>query len=203
MICKQCGNDYDRIGHHWSQSKSCSIPQFTDRQHEVIVGSLMGDGALDSQNGRDPRVTIAVQKRRYIEYLQDILQPLCGEIYKSNNLWWISTRNHGGLEKYASWYDSGNKLWPSDLQITPTILRHLYAQDGSTQHRASPIARVCTRNEQENREKVSEIIKTSGLPAPTWDEHQFRCSVEDSQDVFKFMEHGVAGYEHKWPEEYR
>ena len=198
-VCQQCGNEYQRIGHHWSQS-TCSFPPLSNFQHDVLVGSLMGDGTLDVQNGRNPRITIAVQEKKYIQLLSSLLGIMSGDVYKSNGLWWLSTRQTPELCMYNTWYLRGEKEWPNSIELTPTVLRHLYCQDGSRQNK---IARVCTKNEQSNREKVNKIITNVGLPRPVWDCDQFRWSVEDSKTVFEYMRKTCPGYEYKWPEQYR
>jgi len=67
-VCQQCGNEYQRIGGHWSKSSSCSHPSFTDHQQKIITGLLMGDGSICFSN-KNPYVEVSMISPNYLQYV--------------------------------------------------------------------------------------------------------------------------------------
>jgi len=79
-FCQQCGNEYQRIGTHWSHpNSSCSHPSFTDHQQEIITGLLMGDGSIDNSR-KNPRIETQMISPNYLEYIADEFGVLGSEV---------------------------------------------------------------------------------------------------------------------------
>jgi len=133
------------------------------------------------------------------------------ENYSDVFLW--QTRSHPELDRFADWYSSGEKIWPPDIELTPTALRHYYCCDG---HWANSLGdnhiQIAMSNELENREKVSNIFKSSGLPEPSnyaISERKGggkRCTayftVSQTEELFEYMEHSLPGFDYKFPNKY-
>ena len=116
-----------------------------DRQHALMIGTLLGDGTLE-KNGRNYRLRIehGEAQRAYIEWKANELRPLSlklrlsiswhkqrGKFYRKLHL---STITHEGLNEYARlFYPRGRKSIPAmmtDLLKSPFSLAVWYMDDG-------------------------------------------------------------------------
>jgi len=68
-VCNQCGNEYQLIGGHWSQSSDCSHPSFTQHQKEIIIGLLMGDGWIDRHGNKNPYLKCEMVSENYLQHI--------------------------------------------------------------------------------------------------------------------------------------
>jgi len=225
--CQQCGNKFKNIGSHWNQS-SCNYPNFSDYQKEIIVGLLMGDAWLNTQCGRKPTLRCEMSSPNYLEYVNSIFKVLGNGVSlrdsaqqsaerkrslgdtsaKEENysdIYYWSTISHPELGEF-NWYSSGEKIWPEDIELTSTTLKHLYCGDGSRVNGNQ--IRISMLNEKDNTEKVTKIFKQSELPTPIrYDKHKTNCnavfSVEQSEKLWEYMGEPLPDFEYKWPEQYR
>lgn len=112
-------------------------------RREIIVGLLLGDGCLETQNsGRTYRLKIehAVRQKTYVDWLYQqfsnwVLTPPQRKI-KDNRSYnvWFQTLSHPALRFYAQqFYSSGRKRVPKTLKklITPRGLAVWFMDDGS------------------------------------------------------------------------
>jgi len=147
--CPECGEKYKQLGQHWTGS--CSAPQLTKQQYDIVVGLLMGDGNL-RRNGKNPHIKIVMISPNYLEYLDEMfgclgtgirLTQTAAESAKRNrdsgfspnakeenysDLYQWRTRSLPELHDF-NWYKTGKKVWPEDIELTPTVLKHLYCGD--------------------------------------------------------------------------
>lgn len=72
--CYECGRYYTNLAMHWSAYPS-HRPNFTDRQKDIITGSMMGDGGL-GKSSKNPRLIINMTTKPYLEYLDRIFGKL-------------------------------------------------------------------------------------------------------------------------------
>lgn len=234
--CPDCNNEYKRVGSHWSQSSSCGYPELTDHQREVATGLLMGDGYIN-RGDSNPRLESEMISQNYLHYIDNIFGILGtgvslkrtaeqkarqmresgfspdaeSENYSETYIW--RTRCHPGFKQFAKWYSSGEKVWPRDIDLTPTVLRNLYVCDGSWDKENNRI-KIGMSNEIENRDKVEDIFRRKNLPTPSnWEIYEFpskdavRCSgvwsIEGSKDLWSYMGEPLPDFEYKWPDEFR
>jgi len=229
-ICPECGEEFHKIGYHWSMG-DCSYPSFSDYQKEVLTGLLMGDGCVN-RSGNNPCVECNMISPDYLSYIDECFGVLgCGvskgstaqeraerdrssgfnlnakaenysDIYR-----WNSVR-HPEIKFFADWYLSGEKVWPSDIELTPPTLRHFYCGDGTWQNGSSHNRiTIGMSNEVENTEKVSKIFRRSGLPEPSnYNIGEKKCeaqfTVSQTQELFEYMEHSLPDFDYKFPDEY-
>lgn len=235
--CHQCGNGYENIGMHWSKS-SCEYPNFTNQEEEIITGLLMGDGSVVRCGGCNPRLSVGMIMPNYLKYLDNIFGILGNgvslkesakqsaneskrrgfssiateENYSDVYEW--RTMNHPQLEKYRQWYSNGKKVWPEDIKLTPTVLKHWFCGDGSRiDNGNSEHISIAMSNEVDNLEKVETILQQSNLPKPSnWNIHKRKTggkiceavfSVSQSYELWEYMGEPLPDFEYKWPEEYR
>jgi hypothetical protein len=233
--CPECGDEYEMLGTHWRWNSS-HRPELTQKQTEITTGLLMGDGYIN-ENGKNCYMTTDMISPNYLEYLDEIFGILgCGvsltktaaesakqsrdsgftpnakaENYSDVYKW--RTRNHPKFNEFREWYSSGKKVWPEDIELTPTVLKHWYVGDGSYSNVSSRSRiRIAMNNEIKNTEKISQYFVDAELPEPSNYDIQdakygktcvAQWTEKDSQKLFEYMGEPLPDFEYKWPEEYR
>jgi hypothetical protein len=201
----------------------------------------MGDGYIDKEGDQNPRLRCTMITKEYLEYLDDVfgilstgvkLHQTAKELVKENiergfntkakienyhDLYRWQTISMSQLDIISEWYDSGEKVWPKDIDLTSTVLKHWYVGDGCYINKNSKdYIKIALANEVDNKEKVYNYFKEVGLPEPdNWDISErndggMNCSVEWNKDKSKelleyMLEDGYGippGFEYKWPEEF-
>lgn len=237
--CPSCGKNFERIGQHWSMSSSCEYPELTANQKDIITGVLMSDGYIDhGRNEENPRLAVKMITPDYLYYLDKEFPALgtgvklcltAEESAKQNRKTGFSTnaksenysdvyrwqtRGHPELQEFSDWYSSGEKVWPENIGLTPTVLKHWYCGDGYWNNNSSQNhIKICMANEVENIEKVNKIFKSAGLPTPSnYNIHErkngsLNCSayftIEQSKELWNYMGSPLPGFEYKWPEGFK
>jgi hypothetical protein len=235
--CPECGDEYTNLAQHWHYSPS-HRPELTQKQLEITVGSLMGDGFIKSSSNKNCYLRITMISPNYLKHVDDVFQSLgtgvklhqtAAKSAKANrntgfspnakkenysDLYVWKTRCHPKFNEFREWYASGKKVWPENIKLTPTVLKHWYVGDGCYQnYGTSNYMEISMSNEVENTKKVSQYFTNVGLPEPskyTVFEREgggknctARWSVEDSYTLWKYMGEPLPDFEYKWPEKYR
>jgi len=231
-VCQQCGNKYQIIGTHWSMNSSCNHPSFTDHQKEIITGLLMGDGNICTVN-KNPYIRAEMISPNYLEYISDQFGVLGGDVslkmtaaesakrnrdsrfdpnakeqnYSDKYQW--QSMSHPELQEFADWYSSGKKVWPAEIELTPTVLKHWYCGDGHWDNSGSRNSiQIAMANEVNNANKVDQMFRNVGLPAPSnYNISENNCNaqftVEQSKELWEYMGEPLPDFEYKWPQQYR
>ena len=210
--CYSCGGVYDRLSQHWALSSSCDYPNLNDYEKEIITGCLMGDGCISMQEKANPRLQVTMTNKEYLKYLESELRRISNDVrlhrtaeqlakQKSSNkekykdAYILATRTLPELSEYSKWYNTGKKVFPEDLSITPVVFSHWYAGDGSRYKTRSAIHSV---NEKENFEKIEKMFKRSDLPEPDrFGKEKIVWNKEASQKLLS-MTPIMPGFEYKW-----
>ena len=127
--------------------------KLTDLQKEVLIGVLLGDAMLETQNsGRTYRMKIehSMVQRAYAQHLYEIFkawvlsEPRLKRVTLSNGKTYeniaFSTLSHPSLRFYAhQFYQGGNKVAPKLIKrwLTPRALAYWFMDDGSIKSRES------------------------------------------------------------------
>ncbi len=101
-----------------------SAVRITPRQRSVIVGTLLGDGHLETQNnGRTYRLKIehSIVQKEYVDQLFQELKPLVRTAphvkkREGNDSYWFTTYSLGQLRFY------GQQFYPKKKKIVPKIV---------------------------------------------------------------------------------
>lgn len=240
VACPECGEEYERLGRHWFHSPS-HRPDFTERQKDIIIGSLMGDGYLDRDN-KNSRIKWKMISQNYLEWVDDIfgclstgvsIEKTAEELAKQNrdnffdpntrgekysDLYVLTTRSHPFLNNFNSWYETGKRVWPNDIELTPTVLLHWYVQDGNWRNRGgSNHIKFTASKEYGNYDKLDSYFENVNIPTPNnYKEYErsdgrkkldIRFTVEQSKELWDYMLNGPRqtpppDFEYKFPERY-
>lgn len=231
--CPQCGEKYNKIGQHWSIGQ-CTHPPLSQHQIEITTGLLMGDGSLERCD-KHASLRAKMITPEYLDYLDgkfgvfSVGKSLCTTAEESafncresgfspnaspqdySDLYRWRTRNHAGLDQFRSWYNTGKKVWPDDIALTPTVLKHWFCGDGSREETPYGQNRIhiAMSNEIDNTEKVDRMFSNSDLPKPSEyninqrKDGSFSCmarfTMEDSHLLWDYMGEPLPGFEYKWP----
>jgi len=115
----------------------------TNIQHQVLVGSLLGDGSLELP-GKFPRMKIGrqIKDHLYLEWEYSLFQDLCKSGIKTicrydsrynkayKHVYFQTRAVPAFLNYYHQWYPNGKKTVPKDLKLTSLILAVWFADDG-------------------------------------------------------------------------
>lgn len=220
VSCPECGGEWKHVALHWFHNPD-HRPELTDEQKEIATGILMGDAWLEYQ-GENPCLKIAVIEKDYIDYLNEKfgilstgvrLKQTADEAAAQMDENFTTTVNEGNFHDVHSvairshpwfhnllWYETGQKVYPETLELTPTTFKHWYVCDGSY-HKDDEYMVISMSNEIENKLKIEKIFEESPIPLPdAWDKHNIRWWQDTSKDIFDIIGEPIDGYEYKWPQ---
>jgi len=181
--CSQCGREFKGIGNHWQMSSQCDYPPLTQKQREVAVGFMMGDGCIDKKDENNPSIQTKMITNKYLEHIDKIfgilgtgvrLMLTAEESAQRNrdngfrpdaqaenysDVYGWRSRNHPEFEEFVEWYSEGKKVWPENIELTPTVLKHWYCGDGHWNNSSSHNRiQISMSNELENTGKVDKMF---------------------------------------------
>lgn len=233
--CEQCGNSYEYIGQHWTKS-SCEHPSFTDRQREIITGFLMSDACISRFN-KNPYIRSKMITKPFLEWVDEEMGVFgngvepgptaeesaqkCrdtgfspnakAENYHDQYRW--QSICHPELHEFAAWYDTGKKVWPDSVKLTPLSLKVFFCGDGcfNTGNKTGRIE-FSLSNERKNKRKVEKLFNSVGISNGRWNEWSrkdgsinctYVLNVEQSRKAWEIMGDPLPGFSYKWPEHLR
>jgi len=232
VLCPECGKDYSRLGSHWNGYES-HRPSYTTKQKDILTGLLMSDAWLRT-NRRNNRICIEMINKEYLEYLDSLfgvlstgvkLRMTANESAKKakksgfrpnakpqnyHNVYKWQVRSHPELESYEKWCESGKKVWPKDITLTPTVLKSFYIGDGTYDRQTKQLS-IALNKESDNKTKIENYFENADLPVPNWSESKGEngrkmCRIYwtcgNSDDIFEYMGSPPPGFEYKWPKYY-
>jgi hypothetical protein len=234
--CPKCGEEYKHLGQHWHHSPS-HRPELTEKQLEVTTGFLMGDASVISDR-KNCYLRSNMTTPKYLKYVDNLFgclgtgvkfyktgseiaemnrksgfSPNADEEKYSDVYFW-QTRLHPKFNEFREWYSSGRKVWPENIELTPTVLKHWYVGDGHYHTFGNDNSiRITMNNEVENTGKVSQYFTNAGLPEPSNynisdnGSDKKKCvvswGIEESYKLWEYMGEPLPDFGYKWPEEYR
>jgi hypothetical protein len=232
--CYSCGDRFKQLSNHWRQSINCDYPDVSDEQMDILRGILMSDGWIND-GWSNARIEIEMTNKKYLNYLNDTIFPEIGtevgmkltaeesyELRKQrggkygknkenfSNIYYWRTVAHPEINSFKSWRENGKKVWPSDIDLTPEVLKHLYVGDGSY-HQKDNYMKITTKNEMYNKEKIEKYFNNIGFSVNDWNINEYDNTVkadiifskEESLKLFDYMGSPPPGFEYKWPKQYR
>lgn len=122
--------------------------KLSDIQRQTLIGLLLGDAHLETQNrGRTYRLKVeySAKRQEYINHLYElfkewVLTPPQLKQDESHNNSWFQTVSHGAFRFYAhQFYDVQGKCVPRAIHrfLTPRGIAYWFMDDGSIKSRES------------------------------------------------------------------
>lgn len=178
--------------------------KLNDEQREILVGTLLGDGHLETQNkGRTFRLKVehSINQKDYTDWLYEKFknltltspqvkeQKINGKLYQK---YWFSTVSNGAVRFYAQqFYQSGKKVVPKFIakMVTPLSLAVWFMDDGSLKykfHRARIINTQCF-NELDLKRLQDMLSKKFNINTTLRNQKEGKQIYIPSTDIEKFV----------------
>lgn len=197
--CPNCGGEYVNIGRHWAGGK-CSYPEPSQRQEEIIQGSLLGDACIDNSGDGNPYIKWEMISPNYLDYLEHAFGVL------SNNVKPTDKHHKDNITKSPTYVfrtvrnPSFKRYSREDRpRITPTVLKHWYCQDGSVtwDRRIGKIV-ISSTTIPYNDSWLQREFERVGVEPIKYDSVSFKFSKSDSVRLLKYMGRPLPDFWYKW-----
>ncbi len=225
--CPSCGREYDRLAQHWAMSAACSYPTIPEPIHKMLTGLLMGDGTVqEAKSAANPRIEIHNINHSFLSWIDEqfewlstgvTLRRTSDDIYETNrgsslerfasceysvrDQYILTTRRHPELERYVKWYDTGQKRFPRDLVLTPTILKLWYVCDGhliwGSGGHVRPQVWVSAENERDRITYIRELFEQTPI-SPSFRDGRLMLTSDETEWFFEYIGRPVPGSEYKF-----
>lgn len=134
-----------------AKSDRLMLPGVTPRQHEVLVGSLLGDGSMSATGSKTARFSEghSLKQEGYLAWKAAELGSLVSSTYKTRKVVGeceyrgVGLTTHGCRQLrpyYDLFYGTGKRVFPESLSdmMTPLVLAVWYMDDGSLMGKFHP-----------------------------------------------------------------
>jgi len=208
-LCTDCSEQFTDVSRHWALS-DCTPPDLSDIEHEILTGLLMGDASISHRDRDRPAIRLRMGNEEYLQHLHAQFKPMTTGVEQASDtggwetnitMYRLRWRGRAEFNEYASWYTNGEKVFPSNLSLTPTIMKHWFVCDGSLSDRG--VMRLSMRNERTRKGQIEQMFEDAGFEVSKWDQHEHRCSAifhaHVRDQLFVWMGDPPAGFSHKWP----
>lgn len=136
-----------------AKSDYLDLPELTPRQHEVLTGSLLGDGSMSATGKHSARFSEghSLKQEGYLQWKMHELEPFVSSSFPTTKTDRLTGKvfhgagfaTHGCRQLrpyYDSFYGSGKRVFPEVLsgRMTPLVLAIWYMDDGSIANKFHP-----------------------------------------------------------------
>jgi len=177
---------------------------------------LMGDGHIRDDE-YNPYLVIRMSNKRFLEWFdnqmsvftttsgvrevnvtqhnRDYQRSRGRDVDDWNTEYLLQTRRLPELQEFADWYSAGDKRFPDDLQLNPTITKIWYCTDGGV-NIDDGYCTISSVNESDRPEYLISLFENIGF--------QTRFSYKriwlnaQSNDFLEYMGRAPPGFEYKW-----
>jgi len=183
----------------------------------------MGDGCI-SRPGTNPLFTVVMINKKYLEYINSKLGKYGKGVVKKmtaeqsaeearsrgfrpdansenySDIYRLDTRTSPEFEQFIDWYKSGKKVFPNNINLTPTVLKNWYVCDGTyASYGGKDRIEIAATNEIERFDSLVSSFKDIGFDARTSGKTIYFGN-QESRKLFKYMGKPLPGFRRKWPE---
>lgn len=221
--CPHCGEWRKIIASHWSRG-DCSYPPISQYKMNLCTGMLMGDGNVD-RSGKTPRLEFSSVNKTFLNWLTTELGWLGGSVtLKETSVekaqdetsvcnsddpedyydsYRMRAMSHPTFDGLASWYDSGEKVYPVDLTPSPELLKMWYVSDGTLcWSNKNPYIKFKSEKEKERPEAIQSVLNKAGFTV-TQSDHTFFLPTDQTEDFLNYLGDPVSGFAYKFATESR
>lgn len=222
--CHDCGDWFKGITNHWAKS-SCQYPKVSNNKIELLKGCLLGDGSVYRGNA-NPYIDVAMTNKTFLEWLDEKLGWLSNGVVRKHtsvksaknarqnlgrdtqpsetlDFYRLQTRSIPQFNRFSSWYNTGEKVFPDGLVLSPVATRMWFVTDGCLAYDSRPRNRTprisfASTNEKERPETIIQALEEHGFTV-SHSGHDFRLSAKETEDFFDWIgKNHVPGFEYKW-----
>jgi recombination protein RecA len=125
-----------------TEDEDNTVGSLSETQHSIVVGSLLGDGAMRCKKNALLEINHCYEQRGYVDWKHRHLSELVGTGPKARAgngrriAYRFTTRSHEALTPYyRAFYASGRKAVPL-ITLTPLILAVWFMDDGCKSRRS-------------------------------------------------------------------
>lgn len=220
--CHECGGKFERISAHWSIS-DCKAPHISEDKKELLKGLLMGDGYVQTEN-KTPSFQWLSINYPFMKWFSDKMDVISGRLFFDRTAedsvedvtgktdWKIHPENyhdvyrwdsiaHPYFDEFATWYSSGKKKYPEDLELTPECVKIWYCGDGNlvwSKNRVNASIEINCKNESERTNWLQKLFEESGFSCKVSSDGTIRFNVNESKKLIKWMGEAPPGMDYKW-----
>jgi hypothetical protein len=211
--CPICGRTDEQLPHHWN-SGSCPWPNVTRRQHELVIGLLLGNAAISGDSANEYLQLVATNQTfatwvfEELDWLSDSLvrvdppKPTDQTEHALNHCYRVRTRVHPELASYRKWDNaSSEKRIPLHLDLPARSARVWYACSGELhwQDDGYPLA-VFTACDDKRANRIAGLIERAEFE-PTRTGTQVRLPPRETRAFLEWIGDPVPGVGYKWTTE--
>jgi recombination protein RecA len=190
-------------------SEDNTVGSLSKEQHSLIIGSLLGDGAMRCKTNALIEFNHGADQRAYVDWKYSRLANLVGTPPKLRNgnggrlAYRFTTRSLAELTPfYRAFYSTGRKAVP-DVELTPLTLAVWFMDDGSKSYRA--IYLNTQQFDLESQERLVGLLATQCSIRATLNRdktyHRIRIAVESVERFEKIARpHVLPQMLYKFPE---
>jgi hypothetical protein len=172
----------------------------------------MGDACCSlGKNAANPVFSLRMNTKPFLAWLVDLFGSLVSDVIKENMtphtpnmkdyIWGLNFRSAPYLHEYYDWYNSGQKRFPENLSLNPTIAKMWYVCDGGITRHGNENCRdrvqFSVSNEDDREDYLCGLFNEHGFD-PTLSHHLLRFGVDDSEKILEWMGDPLPGFEYKW-----
>lgn len=212
---------YTSPSHHWRRS-GCEYPTPTARQHEIITGSILGDGTIYQPSNGNAWYAVDNTQEDYLQWLDnqlgvftngvklvktssELAESRSGSAEDYSNIYRIQSKRVPYFsDLYEKWYPAGNKMIPQEFSLSPLKLTLWYVDDGNVRYldkdTHTPLPKISINNWMSKKNMVESLFKEIGLN-PTIRGHKLHICADESDDFFEYIQCGVPGFPYKFPKQ--
>jgi hypothetical protein len=163
---------------------------------------------IDGQLGR---LSNGVTRRRTSEEIRETnksasMERFSSVDYEIRDQYILTTRRHPELQEYAEWYAGEQKRFPSDLRLTPVILKTWYVCDGNliwgSKGHTRPQVWISAENESDRTEYITGLFDSEPV-SPTFREGRLMLTTDETEWFFQYVGDSLPGFEYKFATESR
>lgn len=225
VICRNCGNSFSSVTRHFALSGTCSYPNLTPRQQEVLTGVLVARGGVQAPSEGNGSIRVTDQNREMLTWIHDQLDWVGGSVLETpldtfpdvdeddvdmpETTHQLRTYSHPDFSMWRDrWHtDDGSRTAPTRIHRTRRMLRTAYALVGRYEPPGDSRAVVTLafgRTKPES-ETLRQLFTGFG-PSITRDEdhktgtEQVRVRIYNVPAFFDYIGwNPVRGIEDRWP----